>query len=382
MIVDASVYLIVFGITACMAFLFQSFFNISIINSQSLSSRKIDTFTYCVLGCLFLLPVIAMLGLRYGIGADYYNYEDIFNVLHNSSLEVYFNLHNSASADVYYVEFGYYILNVLFPSFRVLLWGVGVLAFSLVLFAIKDYTEIISFPIAIFIYLCTQFVYLMNGMRFALAIVFVLAGYVYLSKNKTVAFCIMILLAALFHKSSLICFAMIFLKQFKIKGMNLIRNISLFILIILFPLISQYLMRIVAYIPFFKRYFSETVYSVSDSSSFSFVWIFHIVPVLVPLLLLCKHEIFDSEDTTFFFRICIMEIPFRMLGLLNTYYTRLTRLSQIAYVVFIPLVLSKLNNKKVRVLLYFYYIVWFIFYFIYYAIVNDGGDSLPYVWIF
>lgn len=77
-----------------------------------------------------------------------------------------------------------------------------------------------------------------------------------------------------------------------------------------------------------------------------------------------------------------MEVPFRMLGLYNTWYTRCSRFSQIAEVIFIPLVLSKIKNKRKRMLLYLYYFIWFIFYFAYYAIINDNGDSLPYSWIF
>ena len=382
MIIEASIYLIVFGITACLAFFFQNFYNFAAVKINYKNNRKISTFSYCVIGCLFLFPVIAMYGLRFGIGVDYFSYEEIFNVLHKSSLSQYFSMQGDPNASIFYVEFGYYLLNVICPSFRCLLWGIGIGISALILYALKEYSESISFALAIFIYLCTQFIYFMNGMRFAIAIVFALVGYIFLSRNRSIPFFIMIFLAVLFHKSCLICLAMYFLKQVKHKEINNARNIILFIGILSFPVLSKLLLKVAEGIPFFSRYFSKSIYSVSETMNISWVWLFHIVPVILPLILLCRREIFDSKDTNTLFRICIMEIPLRMLGFFNTWYTRLSRISQITYVIFIPLVLSRVSDKRRKAILYIYYVVWFVFYFAYYAIVNDQGDSLPYVWIF
>lgn len=381
MIVESAVYLIVFGIAACMAFLFQSFYNFAGINHYSVKNKKINTLAYCIIGCIFLLPAIAMFGLRYGIGTDYFSYKEIYEAVHNSTLNTYLSLHNEGNSGSFYIEFGYFLLNVIFPSFRALLWGIATIVTALLLIALKNYSDRISFAFAFFIYFCTQYIYLMNGMRFAIAICFALVGYVFLSRNKTIPFFVMVFFAVLFHKSCLICIAMYFLKQIKFKGVNNVRNILLFAGIISFPVMSKTLLRIAESIPAFSRYFSKSAYSASESMNSGWAWLLHIIPVILPLILLCRKEIFESEDTNTLFRICLMEIPFRMLGLYNTWYTRLSRISQITYVIFIPLILSKVTDKNRRVLLYIYYVVWFAFYFAYYAIVNDQGDSLPYVWI-
>lgn len=381
MIVESAVYLIVFGIAASMAFLFQKFYNFAGINHYSVKNKKINTLAYCIIGCIFLLPAIAMFGLRYGIGTDYFSYKEIYEAVHNSTLNTYLSLHNEGNSGSFYIEFGYFLLNVIFPSFRALLWGIATIVTALLLIALKDYSDRISFAFAFFIYFCTQYIYLMNGMRFAIAICFALVGYVFLSRNKTIPFFVMVFFAVLFHKSCLICIAMYFLKQIKFKGVNNVRNILLFAGIISFPVMSKTLLRIAESIPTFSRYFSKSAYSASESMNSGWAWLLHIIPVILPLILLCRKEIFESEDTNTLFRICLMEIPFRMLGLYNTWYTRLSRISQITYVIFIPLILSKVTDKNRRVLLYIYYVVWFAFYFAYYAIVNDQGDSLPYVWI-
>lgn len=381
MIMDVCVYLAVFALTIFMFSLFPKEINSIRICGASQIGRPVGAAIYCMMGCLFLFPVIAMYGLRYGIGADYFNYERIYNTVHEASIGEYWAFH-SRDIDVYYVESAYYILNRIFPSYRALLWGMGILYFSLFLLVVRDYSRKISIPFALFIFLSTQFIYSMNGTRFAVALCFLLLGYNALAQNKARKFVICVLAGALFHKSALFCLALIFLKKYRYRQVNSARNIALFGLIILFPLASKYLIWIAGKLPVFERYFSTIRYSASGTMDGGWKWLLNIVPVFLPLLFLCKKEIFDQEDTRTYFRICIMEVPFRMLGLLNTWYTRTARFAQIAQVIFIPLVLSKVTDKRKRGLLYLYYIVWYVFYFAYYAIVNDQGDSLPYVWIF
>lgn len=381
MLLDVLVYLVVFAISAIMAFVFQKVWNKIRINGVSKDNKTVYGILYLVLGYLLLFPIIAMYGLRYGIGTDYFGYERIFNAVHSASLSKYWILHNR-DAQFFYIEPGYFFMNKVFPSYRTLLWGIGILMFGIFLFAIKDYSKRISYPFSLFIFLSILFVYSMNAMRFVIALCLIMIGYQSLSKGRNIKFVILILVASFFHKSSLFCLAMVFLKQYKTKSINKMRNILLFVLIITFPLICGYIFKIIGNITLFERYFESSLYSASESMGSGWAWILHVIPVISPLLIFCRTEMFNKEDSTILFRICIMEIPFRMLGLYNTWYTRFARCSQIAYVLFIPLILSKVSNKNKKMLLYVYYVIWFTFYFAYYAIINDQGDSLPYVWVF
>ena len=340
MIMDVCVYLAVFALTICMFSLFPKEIN------------RIRIFSY----------------------------EKIYNTVHQANLGEYWTLHRR-DIGFFYIEPAYYALNRIFSSYRALLWGMGILYFSLFLLAVKDYSRRIAIPYALFIFLSTQFIYSLNATRFAVALCFLLLGYNALTKDKTRKFVVCVLAGALFHKSALFCLALIFLKKYRYKQVNSVRNIALFVLIVLFPLASRYLLLIAEKLPVFERYFSTIRYSASGTMDGGWKWLLHVVPVFLPLLFLCKKEIFGQEDTKIYFRICIMEVPFRMLGLLNTWYTRTARFAQIAQVIFIPLVISKVTDKRKRGLLYLYYIAWYVFYFAYYAIVNDQGDSLPYVWI-
>ena len=381
MLFDLIPYLAIFALSSLMIAVFQKECTRVRIRGISENNKIVRCTLYCIVGLIFALPIIAMYSLRYGIGTDYFNYERIYNNIHNASFHEYWLFHNSGVSS-FYVEPGYYLLNKVFPDFRLLLWGIGILIFTLLLIAIKDYVNKISFSLAFFVYLSTQFIYSLNGIRFAIAVCFILLSYVLLIHDSTKSFIVMVLLATLFHQTALFCLAMLFLKQYKYKEANSVRNFSLFLLIALFPILADYLLGIASNISVFERYFTTLQYEASSEMSGSWMWVLHVIPVVFPLLIFCRKEIFRSEDTSSLFRICITEIPLRMLGLYNTWYTRLVRYAQIAQVIFIPLVLANINSKKKKVLLYIYYIAWYIFYFGYYAIVNDQGDSLPYVWIF
>lgn len=381
MFLDVMFYLAMFAVSIFMIYVFQKANrNVrfrGIIGRKSLFSNL----AYCITGLLFLFVIIAMFGLRYGIGSDYYSYEYIYNAVHNASFSKYWDLHNKGM-DAFYIEPGYYLLNRLFPTYRLLLWAIGILIFALFLIAIKDYSSQISYAFALFIFLSTQYIYSLNGMRFVVALCFLLIGYTALIKDKTKTFIVMVLLASLFHTTMLFCLAMLFLKRYKYKGVNSTRNLVFFALILLFPLIVDSLLEIASNISVFSRYFTITRYTASEEMTGGWTWILHIVPVVLPLLIFCRKEIFGSNDTSTLFKICVTEIPFRMLGLYNTWYTRVARCAQIAQVLFIPLVLSKIPNRQKKRALYLYYIAWFIFYFAYYAIIGDNGESLPYTWIF
>lgn len=123
MILDISVYLAVFAATVCLVSLFQKTYNHIKIRYASSDGKNFDVVTYCIVGCLFIFPIIAMFGLRYGIGTDYFNYEQIYNAVHKASIGEYWNLHNR-DVRYFYIEPGYYALNKIFPSYRLLLWVV------------------------------------------------------------------------------------------------------------------------------------------------------------------------------------------------------------------------------------------------------------------
>ena len=381
MILDVSVYLIVFMITAFMASLFQRYSDCLVLKTGWMVISFKGPVMHSLLGCCFLFPIIAMYGLRYGIGTDYFSYEQIYDFLHDASFSDYWQGHTDGIG-FYYVEFLYYLLNVIMPSYVALQWLLIIIICVLLCLSLREYYGKISYAYAFFIYFATQFIFAMNATRFSVAMCLLLISYIALAKGENIRFFIFFILASLFHTSVLFCLPIFFLKEYKSKSANKIRNVFVLLAIVLFPWLLQYLFEFAADLAVFARYFATSMYAVGSEAEGGVKWLIHIIPVILPLIIFCRKEIFCSADTCTYFRICLMEIPFRLLGQYNTWFTRYTRCSQIVLVIFIPLILSRIENRQKRLMLGAYYILWYIFYFAYYAIVNDQGDSLPYVWIF
>ena len=380
MLIGLIEYLVIFALGILLIYAFQNCYSRIQISYEYFNLKLVDGLVYCFFGCLALLPLIAMYGLRYGIGVDYFSYEEIYNTLNPTPFDEYWIQHKN-NANIYYVESGYYFLNRLLPSYRLLLWFIGLLLFILFLLAVRDYITRISFSIALLVLLSTQFIYSLNGVRFAIALMLFLNACKSLANKKAVHYVVWVLAATLFHKSLLLCLPLVLLMQFKGERINKIRDRIMAIGIIAFPVISIFALKVLSRFSFFERYFSTEQYASTETMGGSFTWVMHVVPVLLPLIL-CRNVFYESDEAKLYLRVCLMEIPFRMLGLYNSIYTRYARCSQIAQVLLIPLVLFSIPNKRNRVIMYCYYIVWYLFYFAYYAIVNDQGDSLPYIWVF
>ena len=110
MLLDLSVYLIVFAIALIMAFIYQKTYHDIHFHRISSVNNSINALVYSISGCIFLFPLIAMYGLRYGIGVDYFSYQRFYDVLHNASFSEYWIGHINNIGE-FYVEPGYYILN-------------------------------------------------------------------------------------------------------------------------------------------------------------------------------------------------------------------------------------------------------------------------------
>jgi hypothetical protein len=380
MIKDLFLYYFIFSISIAAVVLLQHY-SPKIIVGLGLNKKTVYDSphkTYILFLVLAMLPLILIYGLRYGIGTDYFGYEHIYNVLSNSTIMEYVKYH-SIDKGSYYVEPAYYILNVISPSYRAMQFLIAFIIFAGIAYILYDNRENINMPFALWIYLCTQFIFSMNGVRFSVALVFVLIAYNELVKGRNTNYIIWIIIGSTFHKMILLCLVIYFLKNYNSKIISKLVNVFLLIIILIFPIFNKYIFRILSRISFFDRYFNVTEYSYSESITSNYTWIIHIIPVLLPIVIFAGHKIKYNNVLKISFRIYLLEIPFRMLGLYNTFYTRLARLPQIIEVLLIPYIIGQVKNSSTRRALYIYFIVWYSFYFAYYAIVGDGGDSLPYV---
>ncbi len=324
-----------------------------------------------------LLPIIFLTGLRYGIGTDYFSYKSIYNSLHEVSFSKYLENHFDGVGE-YYVEIGWYILNRFFSfNFPSLLFIVQIIIFSFLYKGLAFFKGNVSVPLAIMIYCFTQLVYSWNGMRFAIAVVIVFSGFKYIVHRSFIKWVAIVLLAMTFHKTSIVCLPFYFMAEFNSKKFNKARNFLLFLFVVFFPVLINSILDIVALIPFFSRYFAAAAYIIGDFH-FSPMFLFHIVPVILPILVVRGKFIKQDSVAKVLFRIYLLEIPFREIGMVNTWFTRFARFPQMVEIVLIPYVLYSLSKGQKKLFMQIYYFYWYVFYFLYYAIINDRGDSYPY----
>ena len=367
MIIDCFVYILFFIFAL---FLFSFFYPKTYINNKN--SAKLS-FPIYIFG---LLSICIISGIRYGIGTDYFSYRNIHSLLGHTSFHDYFVKHFIENDFDYSIEIGYYLLNrFFFFDYHVMLVFIEIIILFFVYKGIKILRTSQEYIFATFIYLTSQFIYSMNGIRFAIAISIIFAGFKHIINKKPLYFSLYVLLACCFHKTALVCISFYFLKPIANKKISKLRDILLFIFIVLFIFFMGSMMEILKNVPFFNKYFIAYVFR--NQKTFSIMILFHIIPVLFPILLFGK-QCLKKEDFKVLFRIYLLEFPFRVAGLINTWITRMVRYPQMAEIILIPILLTNIKDKRNKSLLIVYYILWYIFEFIYYALVNDALGSLPY----
>lgn len=346
-------------------------------NKQStVSSIRFSPKTLC--SCFFcVIPIFLIYTLRDGIGTDYYGYEETYMHLHNINFFQYFSFHNAGIYN-YYVEPGYYFLIRIAPNFHVLQFlNIFVMCFP-VFHAIIQYQDRFAPEFPFFIFFTQQFIYSLNVVRQSIALGFILLAFVYLIRDKTFNFFISVLVAALFHTTSLFALLYFFIKEFKNPIVNHIRDITMVVLTLLIPLMGKIVFYLFSAFPVFARYFSE--YPIAEQIVLNYTWWLYIVPPILPLLLLLKKKMFESKEERTMFRIYMTHVPVQLLGFYNGWLFRLTRMPQLIQIIFVPYMLKKVKNHNMHRLLILYYFLWYIFFFLFYLF--RSADAVHYQWIF
>ena len=377
MILDVSVYLIVFMITIIMVSIYQKYWHGISFKCGPVIIRANGCVMDCLMGVMSLLPLIVMYGLRYGVGADFFPYVDIYNVLKDTSFSNYWFYHEKG-VSIYYVEVFYYLLNIIMPNFVMLQCSVSVIICVLLCLSMRQYSREISYPWVIFIYWATQYIVSLSAIRSSIASCILLLAYISLANGYNKRFIMTVIMATLFHTTSLLCLPLLCFKEFKYNIINKVRNFGVMLFVLLFPMLMSYMFEFITSISVFDRYFVS--YSISTEAGDGYKWIFHILPVIIPLVLFCRKEIFSHVDTSIFFKIYLMEIPLRILGLYNPFLPRFARCLQIILVVLLPLVFARIESRQKRLMLEIYFVIWYIFYFVYTA--STSSQVLPYAWVF
>lgn len=176
--------------------------------------------------CLVQLTLI--IGLRDGVGADFYSYLKIYNYI--DGIWQYQYRYRS-------VEFGYELLNKICTLVGIPFWGLNlIIAFITNYFLIKAIQEFHYNPyLSIFLYISLFFFYhSMNQVRQGMAMTIGLYALSQLSKKKNKKFFIFLILAELFHIVAITYLPLFFLSKLKIKRIVICQYVFITIITIIF----------------------------------------------------------------------------------------------------------------------------------------------------
>lgn len=136
--------------------------------------------------------------LRYGFGNDYFSYETIFTNIKNGGQQGY--------------EVGYVYLNLLMPNFKVLVFALsGLYIVFLYFLLIRDNQK--SFFLGLIVLLLNPYLFLLHlsAIRQTIALIIFFFSTKYIINRKILPYCILILIAFLFHKSAILLLPVYFI---------------------------------------------------------------------------------------------------------------------------------------------------------------------------
>ena len=243
------IYFVVFSISVFFSYLY-------VKNTEMYAEKKLvkTKFSYAALQMFallgVLLPLVILFTFRYGVGEDYFSYLDDYNWYGPREFNV---------LPYGYNEMGYGAINIiayrLFNSYTGLLFLNSLLIllpaiWALILFDTKQ------FPIGLSIYLLTLFPSSFNGMRQHIAVSFTMLAIVLIYKGKMFKYIFCVLVAILFHKTSIIDFLFLFLCKNRRKN-EYLKFIGMIILIVIGIILIEPMMRVISKLPVISFYFNK-----------------------------------------------------------------------------------------------------------------------------
>lgn len=310
------------------------------------------------------LPFLLIAVLRYDVGADYITYENI-----------YYSILKTGTAS--YAEIGFIKLNQLlgylgFDSMS-LFMVCGILFCFLIFTTIYKLSEYPWISIAFLFIGCFYFASL-NGIRQWVAAAFVFYSTRYILKQEFIKFILCILLAQIFHVTSLLCIILYFLPKIKLSKRHFFINIIIIICIFIgLSFIFKQTIYFTKYVYFFDEYASNI--SVQDL-------------ILRPILFLISTYYFirtDNYKFNFFYNIQLISLflcIFSIIVPIGMMTSRILFYFTIYEILIIPNLLFLEKNKINKIFLFLFLFLLYSSYFYIFIVLNGGHSVLPYKTIF
>lgn len=358
--------MIVYILMTIFAVLLSLFANVKKTDQQNkkLSFRNIMWY-----GAEIILIVVA--GVRYNVGQDYlYTYVPYFNNL----------LYGVVNENI---EVGFYLLNKLVQVFtRDYAWlfiVCSVIFFHYIFKTVREQSPMPTMSIFLLVGTTYYFIFL-NAMRQMMAIAIFLYAIKFIKERNFKKYLLYIILASLVHKSVLLLLPVYFLYGITLNPIKVIALIgSLFVAK---PIIVRFIMKIISFTNY--NYYIGSKFDTSESGYV--VLAINAVVLLFSMLYMHKFNkdgnIEEQNDYNFY---CILQTVSTIVAIYDGAVPLLNRIrwaTGLSIIIFIPFVIKREKNYKMRVLYSFLIITLYSAYSLYTIGVKNSNNVLPYMTIF
>ncbi len=353
-------------------------------NSRKIIFRKNDKLYTSLSGIYMSLCALILIAINVlradSVGKDYSRYIYYFGRIGRDEL---------SSIEVQWIAGspGYWVLNkVLYELGLDYHWLFSIIAILTIYFlirAIKEQSN--NWALSLYIFFCFSYYYLTFSMiRQMLAMVIVLYGFKYLTDNNPKRYILIVLLAALFHATSLVC---LLIWPMRFVRMS-VKSVMMYILSgVLFFYGFDVILGLLSWIPYVSIYSADSMYS----RSFGITTILNTF-VRIAMMAFClffykslnkKHKI-----ATAYYNIIAICTVLQSGAMRFNLFGRLTAYFYIAYVVLLPLVFKEMELKFTRNSRNIIRILVILFFALYHCVyyispngaVGTGYDKYTFFW--
>lgn len=325
--------------------------------------------------CFFMLVLLlgGVVGWRNGVGTDYSNYIDIYDLSQNLTFgeaikdrEALFGLLNM-------------LCHKLFGSYIAVFAICGLVSCALAVSGIKSSSS--SYYLSIFLFITGMYYFdLFNGMRQMVATLIMFAAYPLLIKKKWVPLCVLTIIAYGFHTSAPIILVAFIFATYVRPG-----TIGMWILIAGFAIIYRYYNTFATYlVDFLTR--TDSVYSNYEDFLAQFdqgANMLRFFLASVPLVFYTfTHKLMRAQrrDIDVLFNLSLINALFMLIATKHWVFARFCMFFGVYNILLWPEILNCFNPKSKRLMTIGVICVYFVYFWL---IVHTDSNLLPYrSWLF
>lgn len=331
----------------------------NLIGVKFSAKDRLKKFSILTLSLFF--PVLIS-SVRYGLGTDFFNYQRHYLMWSDLSFVEVFRRSSEPLA---------FILHPLAKMFFNDVWGYFLLSSLIIMVfitkAISYFKDRISMPFSLFIYFMIYWSFSLNGIRQMMAMAIVVFAFRYILERKPLKYVALIILAANFHTSAIICVFFYFL-----NGLSKTKRFIYHLLLTASPIIMATALQVALNLDMFSKYAER--YNINlDAGGLGFlIWI---IPAIVPILY--YREKLESQYD-FLVNIALLQIPFQYIGYYVSFGGRIAYYALITQIILIPLIINSIESKREKSVVMLYFIIWFLVYYLVQSFLWNYSETFPY----